>query len=137
MRKFAHTVKLTELRSFSKLGGILENMQLLRQGRLSVSAVKPKEWEFILSLAGEEPSQYGRDAGLVDATASVEGVRESVNGLVDRDDTGAVDAVDESGEGEGDADDGTDRSDGGSVDGDGEECVEAGGDSDDGDSEDD
>jgi len=29
-------------------------MQLLKQTRLSVSAVKPKEWEFILSLAGEE-----------------------------------------------------------------------------------
>jgi hypothetical protein len=52
VRKFPEMVTLSELRSFARPGGVLEKMSLLRQGRLSVSAVRPKEWTFILDLAG-------------------------------------------------------------------------------------
>lgn len=37
-------IKLKELQRFAKDGGILENMQVLRQTRLSVSKVTKKEW---------------------------------------------------------------------------------------------
>lgn len=53
-------------------------MQLLKQGRLSVSVVKPKEWKFILGLTGEEPSQF-EDEG--DASPAEETLIENgVNG---------------------------------------------------------
>ncbi|PGH12495.1 hypothetical protein AJ79_04239 [Helicocarpus griseus UAMH5409] len=51
-RKFNELVKLTDLKSFAKPGGPLENMQMMKQSRLSVSAVSGKEWEFIMGLAG-------------------------------------------------------------------------------------
>ena len=53
-QKFAKLVKLKELQQFSKAGGVLENMQTLRQSRLSVSRVTKKEWDFILNLAEVE-----------------------------------------------------------------------------------
>jgi predicted RNA-binding protein with PUA-like domain len=80
VEKFAETIKLTDLRSFAKSGGALEKMQLLRQGRLSVSAVKPKEWAFVLSLAGAEPSRYEKDAEQVEETPAAEGVDGVMNG---------------------------------------------------------
>ena len=49
-QKFQEIIKLKELQKFSKEGGTLENMQALRRGRLSVSKVSKKEWNFILSL---------------------------------------------------------------------------------------
>lgn len=54
VRKFADIVKLSELKTYAKPGGALEKLQMLKQARLSVSAVTPKEWEFILDLAGED-----------------------------------------------------------------------------------
>ncbi len=54
VRKFADIVKLSELKTYAEPGGALGKMQMLKQGRLSVSAVAPKEWEFILDLAGED-----------------------------------------------------------------------------------
>lgn len=71
---------MTDLRSFAKSGGALEKMQLLRQGRLSISAVKPKEWAFVLSLAGAEPSRYEKDAEQVEETPAAEGVDGVMNG---------------------------------------------------------
>ena len=56
-QKFPKLVKLKELQQFSKPGGVLENMQMLRQSRLSVSKVTKKEWEFILNLAEDEQSE--------------------------------------------------------------------------------
>ena len=56
-QKFAKLVRLKELQQFSKLGGVLENMQTLRQSRLSVSKVTKKEWNFILNLAEDEQSE--------------------------------------------------------------------------------
>lgn len=52
-RKFENMVPLETLKSYAKPGGPLENLQMLKQGRLSVSAVTPKEWRFIMKLAGE------------------------------------------------------------------------------------
>ena len=54
VRKFANIVKLSELKTYAERGGALEKLQMLKQVRLSVSAVAPKEWEFILDLAGED-----------------------------------------------------------------------------------
>ncbi|KAL2359533.1 hypothetical protein RJZ56_007617 [Blastomyces dermatitidis] len=53
-RKFRDLITLAELKSFAKPGGPLENMQMMKQSRLSVSAVNGKEWRFIMGLAGEE-----------------------------------------------------------------------------------
>ncbi|KAL2369740.1 hypothetical protein RJZ57_005846 [Blastomyces gilchristii] len=53
-RKFRDLITLAELKSFAKPGGPLENMQMMKQSRLSVSAVNGKEWKFIMGLAGEE-----------------------------------------------------------------------------------
>lgn len=54
VKKFNELITLRELKSFAEKGGALEHMQMLRQGRLSVSSVQPIEWRFILDLA-EEP----------------------------------------------------------------------------------
>jgi predicted RNA-binding protein with PUA-like domain len=50
-QKFANREKVTntELKTYKEL----ENMQYIKQGRLSVSKVEPKEWNFIMQLAGE------------------------------------------------------------------------------------
>ena len=44
VEKFPKMIKLKELQKFAKTGGSLENMQVLRQSRLSVSKVTKKEW---------------------------------------------------------------------------------------------
>jgi len=54
VRKFPDLITLAELKSFAKPGGALENMQMLKQSRLSVSAVKPREWRFIHGLLEED-----------------------------------------------------------------------------------
>ncbi len=61
VKKFDELVTLRELRSFAADGGALAGMQMLRQGRLSVSSVQPAEWRFILDLA-EEPHTLGHPA---------------------------------------------------------------------------
>ena len=53
-QKFPKIITLRDLRSFSKDGGELENMQTLKMSRLSVSKVTKKEWDFILSLVDME-----------------------------------------------------------------------------------
>ncbi|KAG5298389.1 AT DNA binding protein [Histoplasma ohiense] len=53
-RKFKDLITLAELKSFAKSGGPLENMQMMKQSRLSVSVVSGKEWEFIMGLVGED-----------------------------------------------------------------------------------
>jgi hypothetical protein len=47
-------ITLTELKSFAKPGGALENMAMIKQSRLSVSKVTAEEWEFIMDLVEEE-----------------------------------------------------------------------------------
>ncbi|KIW50897.1 hypothetical protein PV05_09675 [Exophiala xenobiotica] len=58
VKKFDKFISLKELKSFAQRGGALENMQMLKQGRLSVSAVSASEWRFILGVAGE-PATLG------------------------------------------------------------------------------
>ncbi|EEH18100.2 hypothetical protein PABG_00663 [Paracoccidioides brasiliensis Pb03] len=53
-RKFKDLITLAELKSYAKPGGPLENMQMTKQSRLSVSVVSRNEWKFIMSLVGEE-----------------------------------------------------------------------------------
>ncbi|KAG7005654.1 hypothetical protein G7Y79_00018g044610 [Physcia stellaris] len=53
-RKFPELVRLKELQKYAKEGGILQNLQTLRQSRLSVSKVSKKEWDFILRLVDDE-----------------------------------------------------------------------------------
>ena len=61
-------------------------MQTLRHSRLSVSAVRPKEWRFILSLVGDEAEDENDEGeGEVEETFAgtgkgVEGVKDLVNG---------------------------------------------------------
>ncbi|KAL8864919.1 MAG: hypothetical protein Q9174_007164 [Haloplaca sp. 1 TL-2023] len=49
-RKFPEMISLKDLQVYAKPGGVLENMQVLRTSRLSVSSVSKKEWDFIHSL---------------------------------------------------------------------------------------
>ena len=53
-KKFKDLVKLKDLQKYAKPGGVLENLQTLKQSRLSVSKVSKKEWEFILDQAEVE-----------------------------------------------------------------------------------
>ena len=53
-QKFPEIIKLKELQKYAKEGGVLENMQVLKQSRLSVSKVTKKEWNFITSLVDVE-----------------------------------------------------------------------------------
>ncbi|EAW25267.1 EVE domain-containing protein [Aspergillus fischeri NRRL 181] len=52
-RKFKKMVTLNDLKAHAKPGGPLEDLQALKQTRLSVSSVTPAQWKFILGLAGE------------------------------------------------------------------------------------
>ncbi|KAK3385978.1 PUA-like domain-containing protein [Podospora didyma] len=52
--KFAVPIGLKELREFGATGKPLENMQMLKQTRLSVSKVSAAEWAYIMSVAEEK-----------------------------------------------------------------------------------
>ncbi|MCJ1400676.1 hypothetical protein MMC11_003884 [Xylographa trunciseda] len=54
--KFKEIVKLKDLQKFAQPGGVLKDMQTLRQSRLSVSKVSQKEWDFIWKLAEVDPT---------------------------------------------------------------------------------
>lgn len=92
VRKFPEIIKLTDLRSFAKTGGALEKMQLLKQGRLSVSAVKPKEWAFILSLAGDETDEPSGATAMGNGNGGINGTKGSRENVMDEE---AKDANDE------------------------------------------
>jgi len=51
--KFAVPIGLKELRAMGGPGKPLENMQMLKQTRLSVSKVSAAEWAYLLSVAEE------------------------------------------------------------------------------------
>ncbi|KAJ5579841.1 Thymocyte nuclear protein 1 [Penicillium hispanicum] len=55
--KLQKQVTLDELKSNALPGKALENLQTLKQSRLSVSSVTPAQWRFILELAGEDPQK--------------------------------------------------------------------------------
>ncbi|KAJ5748796.1 uncharacterized protein N7511_010492 [Penicillium nucicola] len=54
-RKLGKQVTLAELKAHAQPGKPLENMQMLKQSRLSISSVTPAQWQYILELAGEKP----------------------------------------------------------------------------------
>lgn len=52
-RKLKEPITLKELREFATKGGPLENMQMLKQSRLSVSGVSREEWNFLMGIIEE------------------------------------------------------------------------------------
>ncbi|KAK2761346.1 hypothetical protein FQN54_001868 [Arachnomyces sp. PD_36] len=58
-RKFKSLVGLAELKTYGAPGGALENLQMLKQSRLSVSAVTAKQWKFIMGLVDEDDDGEG------------------------------------------------------------------------------
>lgn len=52
--KFAVPITLKELREMGGAGKPLENMQMLKQSRLSVSKVSASEWEYLVGVAEEK-----------------------------------------------------------------------------------
>jgi predicted RNA-binding protein with PUA-like domain len=52
-------IYLPELRELGKSGGPLEQMQMLRQSRLSVSRVGADEWKALCELADEKARAAG------------------------------------------------------------------------------
>ena len=84
VKKFDDLVGLKELKSFSKPGGALDDMQTLKQTRLSISSVSPDEWKFILELAGESIA-LGHGNGIGGYESGVDGEGEETAGLSDAD----------------------------------------------------
>lgn len=62
-RKFNNIISLNDLKSHATAGGPLENLQTLKQSRLSVSAVTPQQWKFIMELADEQEQEPEKDKG--------------------------------------------------------------------------
>jgi predicted RNA-binding protein with PUA-like domain len=54
VRKFSKLIPLSDLRRYGQSGGALQDLEMLKQSRLSVSAVKAREWHFILGLASQD-----------------------------------------------------------------------------------
>lgn len=52
--KFPVPIGLKELRAMGGPGGPLEDMQMLKQSRLSVSKVSAEEWEHLIGVAEEK-----------------------------------------------------------------------------------
>ena len=57
--KFAVPIGLQELRAMGAPGLPLENMQMLKQSRLSVSKVRADEWEYLMGVAKEKAANKG------------------------------------------------------------------------------
>ncbi|KAI1264689.1 DUF55-domain-containing protein [Xylariaceae sp. FL1019] len=60
--KFANSIGLQELKELGKTGQPLEDMQMLRQSRLSVSRVSPAEWEFLMNVAAKRGGEVSADS---------------------------------------------------------------------------
>jgi len=78
-RKFKKVVALDELKSHAKPGQALEKLQTLRQSRLSVSAVTPKQWNFIttrLASEGDEQSESPMEQITVEDTHAANGTEQ-------------------------------------------------------------
>lgn len=63
VRKFDDVVDLKTIKEAAGKGGPLEGMQLVTNGRLSVSRVRREEWEYILGLAGRDGGEEAVAAG--------------------------------------------------------------------------
>ena len=57
--KFAGSITLKELREMGGPGKPLQNMQMLKQTRLSVSSVSKQEWDHLMTVAAEKGSVVG------------------------------------------------------------------------------
>ncbi|KAL4899754.1 PUA-like domain-containing protein [Aspergillus multicolor] len=60
-RKFDELITLRDLKSHASAKAPLENLQMFKQGRLSVSAVTPSQWDFITSLVKEGDKSESAD----------------------------------------------------------------------------
>lgn len=63
VKKFDKYITLKTLQEHFKNDGPLANIQMLKMARLSVSQIKPDEWDFILGLAGEDSGELEAIAG--------------------------------------------------------------------------
>lgn len=61
-RKLPKQVTLENLKANAQAGKPLENLQTLKQSRLSVSSVTPAQWRYILELAGDESKEASTPA---------------------------------------------------------------------------
>jgi len=52
-KKLTEPITLRELKEFASNDGALENMQMLKQSRLSVSGVTKEEWDFLMDVIKE------------------------------------------------------------------------------------
>ncbi|KAN0071557.1 EVE domain containing protein [Elaphomyces granulatus] len=78
-RKFKKVVTLDELKSHAKPGLALEKLQTLRQSRLSVSAVTPKQWKFITTQfapGGDEQPESSTEQITVEDTHAANGTEQ-------------------------------------------------------------
>jgi len=66
-RKFDQILTLETLKSHALPGQPLENLQTLRQSRVSVSRVTPQEWDFIMNLIDEVETDAKAAEEAVDA----------------------------------------------------------------------
>lgn len=56
--KFAVPIPLSELKT---MGKPVENLQVLKQSRLSVSKVSPSEWDFLINVAEQKASHASQE----------------------------------------------------------------------------
>ncbi|EMC94570.1 hypothetical protein BAUCODRAFT_35805 [Baudoinia panamericana UAMH 10762] len=79
-KKLSHPVSLKELQKYKAAGAVLENMQLFKQSRLSVSKVSKAEWEFIID---ELVEGYEADNVANDTVAAADGAQPQSGGTAD------------------------------------------------------
>lgn len=80
-RKFDNILKLDTLKAHGLPGKALENLQTLRQSRVSVSRVTPKEWEFIMSLI--DPPKPEEKEEVADAAPAAEPAADKENTMTE------------------------------------------------------
>jgi predicted RNA-binding protein with PUA-like domain len=78
VRKFSELIPLSELRKYGQPGGALQDLGMLKQSRLSVSSVKPREWHFILGLAPDEDLDDEPEEDLAAVRGQIINVQEKV-----------------------------------------------------------
>ncbi|OJI81280.1 hypothetical protein ABZX51_010522 [Aspergillus tubingensis] len=71
-RKFNKMITLNDLKSYAQSVRALENMQVLKQSRLSVTPVSVTEWAFIMGLAEENEAKANTEASKDDSAEGEE-----------------------------------------------------------------
>ncbi|EED16438.1 AT DNA binding protein (Thy28), putative [Talaromyces stipitatus ATCC 10500] len=82
-RKFDQPLTLETLKSYALSGQPLENLQTLRQSRVSVSRVSPQEWDFIMGLINQQEA----DAKKASAKEAPSKETTEVNGQLETENT--------------------------------------------------